>query len=340
MTIDFPTSDERWNLLYVFEERHPQDLRKLVYESLPQEHFVVERMTYLTPDDEKITKLRWAHLVMFAPGRFLADELFPHAEHIRLMQLWSSGYDKFNVAAAARYGIPVANNGGANRIAVAEHAILLMLAVYKKLPEAHARTVEGRWGGNSHGMDMFLLYRKTLGLIGLGAIGRAVAERARGFGMRILYFDINRASPEVEAKLGVEFRDLDEVICQSDILSPHLHLDQNTFNMIGRDQIAKMKPRAVIINVSRGELVDTGALYEALIAGRLGGAGFDVYAKEPTEPGDPLLNHPSVVCTPHMACTYDTHVMAMEASVENLLRVKNGGQPLWVVNGVKAKAAS
>lgn len=336
MTITFPSAEQRLNLLYVFEERHPQDLRDLVYNSLPQEHFVVERMTYLTPHEEQRAKLRWAHLAFFAPGRHLDDDLFVDAEHIRLMQIWSSGYDKFNVAAAARHGIPVANNGGANRIAVAEHTILLMLAVYKKLPEAHARTVEGRWGGNSHGMDMFLLYRKTLGLIGLGAIGRAVAERAKGFGMRIVYHDIKRAPPEVEAQLGVEYCSFEDVVRQSDILSPHLHLDENTRNMIGRREIAMMKPRAVIINVSRGELVDTHALYEALLEKRLGGAGFDVYAKEPTVAGDPLLNHPNVVCTPHMACTYDTHVMALEASVENLLRVKLNQKPLWVVNGVTA----
>ena len=110
-----------------------------------------------------------ADIALLAPGRVLAEPILAAATNrLRLIQLLSSGYDKFNTADARRYGIPVANNGGANAVAVAEHTLLLMLAVYKQLPDSHRRAVEGSWAGNSHGMDMFLLHNKTLGLVGFG----------------------------------------------------------------------------------------------------------------------------------------------------------------------------
>ena len=320
------------NLLYVFAERHPQDLRALVRSSIPDDAFTVQTLSYDEDVESQREKMAWAEGVLYAPGRYLADDVLLAGRGVRLHQLWSSGYDKFNLAAATRAGVPVANNGGANRIAVAEHTLLLMLAVYKKLPDSYRRTITGQWSGNSHGMDMFILYRKTLGLIGLGAIGREVAVRAKAFGMRILYNDIRRLAVEEEEQLGVEFVDLDTLYRTSDIISPHLHYTADTENMIGDAEIAVMQPGAVVINVSRGELVDTDALLAALNDGRLGGAGFDVYREEPTRPGDPLVNHPNVVGTPHMACTYDTHVMALDASIDNLLRVKRGERPKFVVN--------
>ena len=144
----------------------------------------------------------WADFVLFAPGRALSSEVMKSAKNVKLMQLWSSGYDKFNIKDSIHYKIPVANNGGGNAISVAEHTILLMLSVCKWLPDSHSRTVEGRWEGNSHGIDMLLLNKKTLGLIGFGNIGKEVAIRAKGFGMDIIYYDINRASKSEEEEYG------------------------------------------------------------------------------------------------------------------------------------------
>lgn len=209
-----------------------------------------------------------------------------------------------------------------------------MLAVYKRLPENHARTVEGRWSGNSHGMDMFLLHGKTLGLIGLGAIGREVAVRARAFGMDIVYSELNRLSHRDEQNLGVRFVSLEELLSLSDIVSPHVHLTADTERMLGGPELDSMKVGSVIINVSRAELIDNKHLLKVLQSGQIGGAGFDVFEREPTVKGDPLLTHPNVVCTPHAANTRDGHKMAMEACVDNLLRVHRGSEPTWVVNGV------
>jgi len=153
-------NNNRCKLLYVYEERIPGNLRQLVLDSIPADEFVIDSMTYTLKDEEKCRKMQWADVVLFAPGRYLPEVVFRCAAHIKLMQLWSSGYDKFNIKDAAKFNIPVANNGGANAISVTEHTIMLMLAVFKWLPDSHGRTVEGRWAGNSHGMDMFLLYNE------------------------------------------------------------------------------------------------------------------------------------------------------------------------------------
>ena len=328
-------------LLYVFEERIPAPLRALVEGWIPADEFRLSRMTYTVPDDEKAARLREADVVLFAPGRHLADSLMEAARDVRLMQLWSSGYDKFNTAGAARYGIPVANNGSANAISVAEHAVLLMLAVDKWLPDSHARTVEGRWAGNSHGLDMYLMHRKTVGLFGFGNIGRHVARRCRGFDMRILYHDLHRAPAEVEAEIGAEYVDVQTLLAESDILSLHLHLNDGTRGLIGASALAAMKPGAILVNVSRAELVDRDSLITALSTGRLRGAGLDVHFEEPTVASDPLLTLPNVVATPHMAgSTRDAYETAMANCIDNCRRAVRGEPVQWVVNGVAPRASA
>ena len=323
-------------LLYVYEERIPENLRQLVLSLIPKDEFEVDTMTYKLSDEEKINKLKWAEAVLFAPGRFLSDEVLSNAGHIKLMQLWSSGYDKFNTAGAKKYGIPVANNGGANACSVAEHVVLLMLAVYKWLPDSHRRTVTGSWAGNSHGMDMFLLHGKTLGIIGFGNIGRQVARKVSGFEMNVLYYDINRPGEEIEKEYNVTFCPFDELLQRSDIITLHLHYNKETENIIGEREFNLMKKNAVLINVSRAQLIEEKALYKFLKDKRIAGAGLDVYREEPTKPGDPILELPNVVATPHMAgSTYDTYFMAIHNAVENFRRVFRGEKPLWVVNDVE-----
>lgn len=327
---------KKHNLLYVYEERIPQSLRDLVLGLIPKDEFEVEMMTYALSDKEKIKKLQWAEAVLFAPGRYLSDEILSYAKNVKLMQLWSSGYDKFNIAGASKYNIPVANNGGANACSVAEHTLLLILAVYKWLPDSHRRTVTGAWAGNSHGMDMFLLYRKTVGIIGFGNIGRQVAKKLSGFEAHVVYYDVKRVDNETEKKYGVSFRAFDDLLKESDIITLHLHANESTKNSIGRREFSLMKKNAILINVSRAQLIDQDALYQVLKERRIAGAGLDVYMNEPTKAGDPLLELPNVISTPHMAgSTYDTYFLAMHNAIENFRRVIQGEKPLWVVNKVK-----
>ncbi len=321
------------NILYVYEERIPKDLQKLVLDHISIDNFTVDSMTYLTTDDEKKKKLEWADVVLFAPGRFLSEEVIAHAKNVKLMQLWSSGYDKFNVESCTKYGIPVANNGGANACSVAEHAVLLMLATYKKLPDSHKRTVDGKWAGNSHGMDMFLVNGKKVGILGFGNIGKQVAEKVSGFGVEVMYHDINRLDAETESRLKARYVGFDELILESDILTLHLHHNNDTNNIISEEVMSKMKKTAILVNVSRAGLVDQKALEKALKNGQLHGAGLDVYLEEPTKPEDPLLTLPNVVATPHIAgSTRDTYNEVMKRVVDNFKRVSEGENPLWVIN--------
>lgn len=326
---------KRGKLLYVYKERIPEDLKNLVRSHIPKGEFEVDEMTYSIPETEKFKKMESADMVLFAPGRHLVDKVFQHARHVKLMQLWSSGYDKFNIDAAKKYGIPVANNGGANAISVAEHTIMLMLAVYKWLPDSHTRTVEGRWAGNGHGMDMFLLHKKTLWLVGFGNIGRQVARRAKGFGMRVFYYDPVKATRDVEESIGVEYCEFEELISVADIVSLHVHLNEKTTGMLGKKELSVMKSSATVINVSRAQLVNQEALLEALRKEEIWAAGLDVHTQEPTRADDPLLTHPRVVVTPHMAgSTYDAYAVAMQNAVENFRTVVRGERPRWIVNGV------
>lgn len=320
-------------LLYVYEERIPEALRKLVLDAIPKEEFEIDSMTYLTPDDEKKTKLAAADVVLFAPGRYLPDDVLESAKNVKLMQLWSSGYDKFNVEGARKYGIPVSNNGGANASAVAEHTILLMLSTLKKLPDSHRRTVTGSWTGNSHGLDMLKIEGKTVGIVGFGNIGRYVAKKLMGFDARVAYYDVRRADAETERNYSVEYMEFDELVSKSDILTLHLHSNDSTRGIIGKREFGLMKDGAYLINASRAQLVDQGAFLEALRGGKLAGAGLDVYMKEPTTGDEEILKHPSVVATPHMAgSTRDTYEQVMMRAVENFRRAVKGEKPMWVIS--------
>ncbi len=322
-------------LLYVFEERIPENLKSLVLSYLNNGQYTIDTMTYLTSDEDKKKKFEWAELVLFAPGRFISDDILSHAKGVKLMQLWSSGFDKFNIVDTKKYSIPVSNNGGANACSVAEHAILLMLSVYKWLPESHRRTIKGEWAGNSHGMDMFLMNNKTLGIIGFGNIGKQVARKVRGFDMNVIYYDVVRASPEIENEYGVKFASFDDLLKQSDIVSLHLHNNKDTKDIINERELSMMNKNAILINVSRAELVNYDALYKALSTNVIHGAGMDVYLKEPTVANDKLLSLPNIVATPHIGgSTYDTYIMVMERVMKNFERVVNGEKPLWIVNGL------
>jgi phosphoglycerate dehydrogenase-like enzyme len=325
--------DASGNVLYFLEDRIPESLRDLVRGYLDRSGFPYRECYYSEPQSAIAAHLEWAHAVLFAPGRYLGDELMASATNVRLMQLWSSGYDKFNVAGARKYGIPVANNGGANAISVAEHTMLLLLAVARRLPEAHVRATTGRWAGNSHGMDMVMLYGKTLSIIGMGNIGRQVARRAQAFGMKVLYHDVRRLDAAEEAADGATYRGLDDLLREADFLTLHLHLNASTSGIIGEREIALLKPGCVIVNVSRSQLIDLKALTPRLQQGLVLGAGFDVFDTEPTTGGEPYLALPNVVATPHTAgSTLDTYHMAMRNCMENISNALAGQPPQWVIN--------
>src|SRR5271169_107348 len=261
------------------------------------------------------------------------EAFFKAAPRLRLAQLFSAGYDHVDLDAARHAGVLVANNGGANSRAVAEHTILLMLAVYRKLVPQHAMTSSGVWRGNQPIPTFFEMHGKTLGIIGYGTIGKRVARiAAGGFDMRIQYNDIVRLSEDAEDALNVRFRLLPELLRTSDIVTLHVPLTALTRGMIGAAALAQMQPHAVLINCSRGPVIDFPALHEALVGGRIAGAGLDVFPQEPPSPSEPVLSLDNVVLTPHLAgASSETRVKQTRNAFDNVLRVARGDRPLWVV---------
>ena len=266
-------------------------------------------------------------------ARQMGGEFFRSAPKLRLVQLLSAGYDRVDVEAARKAKVPVANNGGANAIAVAEHTLLLMLAVLKRLVRLHNDVVAGRWRPADPGEGrIHELAGKTLGIVGLGNIGKKVARRAAAFDMDVCYYDIRRLTEDQEDALGVRFVLLTELLRAADVLSLHVPLDDTTRNMLGAREFATMKPTAILINTCRGPVVDEDALYHALTGKQIAGAGLDVMVEEPPASNHPLFSLPNVTLTPHSAGpTWENWTARFRNGFDNIQRVAAGGRPRWVI---------
>jgi glyoxylate reductase/D-3-phosphoglycerate dehydrogenase len=263
--------------------------------------------------------------------QYVRPQLFEDAPGLKLVQMLSAGYDRADLEAARKAKVPLCNNGGANSVAVSEHALLLMLAVSRRLIVQHSNVAAGRWQGN-RAPTVHEVRDKVLGIVGLGTIGRKVARLALAFGMTVHYYDIRRLSEAEEDALGVRFRLFPEILRGSDIVSLHVPLNQSTRAMIGAGELALMKPSAIIVNASRGPVIDEKALTAALSAGRLFGAGLDVFDEEPTPPDNPLLKLDNVVLTAHLAGpTVESNITRLRNGFDNVERVARGEPPLWVV---------
>jgi glyoxylate reductase/D-3-phosphoglycerate dehydrogenase len=280
-----------------------------------------------------------AHAAALAEAEYLVgfvdmlvkESLYQAAPRLRLIQLLSAGYDRADIAAARRAGVPIANNGGANSVAVAEHALLLMLAVSRCLIWQHASVAAGRWRGNNR-PRIHELRGKTLGIVGLGTIGKKTARLAAAFGMPVQYYDIARLSEDAEDALGVRFRLLREILRTSDIVSLHVPLNPTTHHMLGATELALMKPDAILINTSRGPVVDEQALHKALSSGAIAGAGLDVFAEEPPPANHPLFILDNVVLTAHLAGpTFESNTSRLRNAFDNVQRAARGERPLWVI---------
>jgi phosphoglycerate dehydrogenase-like enzyme len=299
-------------------------------ESLLPQGFTIEVLS--TMRDKRIEQLEGADFYMgFRSG--LEDADYDHLKNLKLMQFLSAGYDGVNLEKLRKMGIPLANNGGANSYAVSEHAILLMLSVYRKLPALDQLVKAGKWKSSRAGEEQeHEVAGRTIGILGLGMIGKMVAKRLSGFEVKLLYNDIVRPTPEEEKKLNVEFREFDDMLRESDIVTLHAPFDASTHHIINERSLKLMKPSAVLINCARGELVDEAALHKALTNGTIWAAGLDTYDPEPPKPDNPLFKLPNVVLTPHAAGpTWESWPKRFGNSYANCERVARGEKPLWVV---------
>ena len=227
--------------------------------------------------------------------------LMDAAPRLRVISQCAVGYDNVDVAAASARGIRVGNTPGVLTDATADFAFTLMLSAARRVVEAADFVRQGRW--ETWGLTLLLgqsAWGATLGIIGFGRIGQALARRARGFEMKILYYDLER-NPQAETELGATWYPLDELLSQSDFVSIHTNLTPETRSLIGEAALRKMKPNAVLVNTARGPVVDSQALYQALKEGWIAAAALDVTDPEPLPAQNPLLSLPNLIVVPHIA---------------------------------------
>ena len=271
----------------------------------------------------------------------ITAKIISRARALKLIQLTGSGYNTVDLAAADKAGVPVARIPGQNSKSVAQFAFVLMSMLDWGILEADTETKKGHFEEVREKIrkeGAYELEGKVLGILGVGPLGKEMARIGAFFDADLCYFDIIRLSSEQEEELKLTFVDFETLLKRSDILTLHIPLTQETRNLIGSRELALMKPAAILINTSRGGIVDEEALLEALRSGRLRGAALDVFEMEPIPRDHPFLSLDSdlrkrLILTPHIGgATRQAHSRMYQESIENILRVLRGEQPKYVVN--------
>jgi phosphoglycerate dehydrogenase-like enzyme len=272
----------------------------------------------LPADEERlIERIAGAEIVInIRSSTLFGENVFRRSPELKLLSLWGTGTDNVDLAAAARHGVTVTNTPGVSAFSIAEHALTLLLAVARHIPRIDAEVRQGLWpGGQSTQM-----HGKTLGILGLGAVGRQFARLGAGIGMRVIAWTMHP-----DPALGFELVPLDDLLRVSDAVSLHLRLSAETRGFLGRRELEKMKPSAILINTARGPIVDEAALLEALTSGRIAGAGLDVFDVEPLPAEHPFMRLENVVLTPHSAgVTPEALEAGLQLSVDNVWNFLSG----------------
>ncbi|MCU1279178.1 MAG: D-glycerate dehydrogenase [bacterium] len=282
---------------------------------------------------ELVEELRDADGLLALLKTAIDDALLDGAPRLRVVANYAVGYDNVSLAATARRGIVVTNTPGVLTDATADLTMALMLAAARRLPEGGAMLRQGRWHGwEPEQLPAMDLAGATLGIVGLGRIGQAVARRAHGFGLQIVYAQPRPAAPALEAELQARSVGVDELIATADIVTLHCPLSAATRHLLNAARLATMKPRAVLVNTARGAIVDEAALVTALERGHLLGVGLDVFEDEPrVHPG--LVASPRAVLMPHLGSSTDgTRTAMAETAAQSIADVLAGRRPAHVVD--------
>ena len=279
-------------------------------------------------EDSLIERIAGAEIVInIRSSTRFGESVFQPTPNLRLLSLWGTGTDNVDLAAAARHGVTVTNTPGVSAFSIAEHALALMLAVARRIPHVDREVRQGGWPRGQAAQ----MHGKTLGVIGLGAIGRQFARLGAGIGMRVIAWTMHP-----DPALGFELVALDELFRSSDVVSLHLRLSDETRGFLGKRELEKMKPSAILINTARGPIVDEQALLEALTEGQIAGAGLDVFDVEPLPNGHAFTHLGNVVLTPHSAgVTPEALEAGLQLSIDNVWNFL-GGHPTNVVAGAGA----
>jgi D-3-phosphoglycerate dehydrogenase / 2-oxoglutarate reductase len=276
--------------------------------------FIVDYSPDLSSND-LINKVKDANALVVRSSTQVNSELIDHMQKMEIIGRAGTGVDNIDVTAATRKGILVMNTPGGNTISAAEHTMALMLAMCRNISQSNKAIHEAKWERKKYqGTE---LLGKTLGLIGLGKIGKEVAKRSKAFGMNILAFD-PLVSDEAADEIGVKLVEFNELISKSDILSLHSPLIEKTKYIISEAVLSKTKPGVKILNCARGGLIDEKALLNALNSGRVSAAGLDVFENEPPDfSNDELIKHPAVVCTPHLGASTEEAQRKVAEQISN-----------------------
>jgi len=292
-------------------------------------------------EHEACEKIRDATVAVVFPGSlFLSKKILESASKLKLIQTYGVGYDNIDLDTATKLGIPVANNPGFNANSVAEHTIMLILMTLKNILNFNRKSLKGTLTIPDRRLYQPLEFKdRTLGIIGLGDIGREVARLAIAFGAKVLYYKRKRLSKPQENKLNVEYLPFEKLLAESDIVSVHVPLTEDTRGLIGEREIGLMKDGALLINTAREHIVDEEALAKALKVGKLSGAGIDTVSMTVKDGvfvfDSPLPSMEKVVFTPHTAgASREALIRADTRWVNNVCRLLNGGKPLHIVNDV------
>lgn len=287
----------------------------------PHEHLVV-------PRDILLQEANRAEALITMLSDRIDEELLKNSPNLRVVANVAVGYDNIDVKAATKRGIIVCNTPDVLTETTADLTFALLLATARRLIEAAEFVKGGKWKSWSPlllvGTDV---HHKTIGIVGMGKIGQAVAHRAKGFHMRVLYYNRSR-NIEAEQTLGATYCSFDELLEQADFVVCLTPLTNETYQLFNRAAFAKMKSSAIFINAGRGAIVDEEALYDALIHRRIAGAGLDVFAQEPIRSDHPLLQLPNVVALPHIgSATKETRYAMMHVCCRNVMAVLEGKEP-------------
>jgi phosphoglycerate dehydrogenase-like enzyme len=279
-------------------------------------------------DEDSLIALLDGYDAVIAANEGYTDKVFAALPRLKVVARWGVGVDAVDLAAATRHGRFVLNTPGVLADAVADLAWMFILALARRWREAEQRVLSGGWG-EIFGVS---LSGKTLGIIGLGAIGQCVARRGNGFGMACIGYD-PQPNEAALAALSVRLTSLEEVLGEADFLSLHAKTTPESVGMIGAAQLQMMKPTAYLINTARGALVDQAALARALQEGWIAGAGLDVLAQEPPPADEPLLRLPNCLVTPHCGSANNETARAVNALVcRNIVEALSGVRPRFLVN--------
>ncbi len=300
-------------------------------------------------EEEVIEACRDADLLLVpAANPPITAKVIQNINTIRFLQVFGAGFDKVDIDAAREVELPVANTPGQNATTVAEFTIGMLVALQRKILIGKREVKAGNH--ESIHREFIISGLKeirgaTIGLLGLGAIGRLVARMANFMGAKVSYYDLYRADKSIEEELKVTYCSFEELLANNEVISLHVPLNNHTRGLISKDEFALMQPGTLLINTARGEIIDQAALVEALESGHLGGAAVDHFAPDPPPIDHPLLTlsaaaNDRLIITPHIAgVTAGSFTRMLKDAVENLQRVAAGENPRYVVNGI-ARARS